>query len=157
MIQAAGLSGIPFAGHEASAEANDSCIASSARSKEPEIRIRLATIRPDSCRKTDSTVERMSSIRSRDVTGDRAGFRARGQAAHRADFDATFSALARRRDFGPPFDGFVQVLAFHDVVTREMLLGFGERSVGHQSFSVLHPDRSGGAGGSQRFGADQYA
>src|SRR6516164_5141683 len=47
---------MPFSGHWANASANASCMASSARSNEPETLIRLAMIRPDSRRKTDSTV-----------------------------------------------------------------------------------------------------
>src|SRR5271156_3172396 len=65
VIQAAGLGGIPSVRQLTTAAAKASCIASSARSKECETRIRPAIIRPDSERKTDSTVARWSSIHGR--------------------------------------------------------------------------------------------
>src|SRR5260370_32569333 len=44
------------------AEANASCMASSARSKEPASRMRIAIIRPDSWRNTVSTIASISFI-----------------------------------------------------------------------------------------------
>src|SRR5581483_3842757 len=64
VIQAPGLSGTPFSGQLDTAEVNASCMASSARSKEPESRINVAMIRPDSCRKTDSTKAVASAIKA---------------------------------------------------------------------------------------------
>jgi len=54
---APGLSGTPFAGQLATAVANASCIASSARSNDPLIRMSVARMRPDSWRKTESMVD----------------------------------------------------------------------------------------------------
>src|SRR2546425_10102858 len=56
MIHAAGESGIPLARHWSTAAAKASCAASSAISKSPNERIRVATIRPQSARYTASTV-----------------------------------------------------------------------------------------------------
>src|SRR5438093_12437454 len=54
VIHAAGFWGIPFSGQEVSAAEKASCMASSARSNDPEKRIKVARMRPDSCRKTRS-------------------------------------------------------------------------------------------------------
>src|ERR1041385_6401821 len=56
MIPAAGVGGKPFSGQEESAEMKASCSASSAQSKEPERRMSVAMILPDSSRKTCSMV-----------------------------------------------------------------------------------------------------
>src|SRR5260370_13775019 len=62
VIHAPGLSGTPLAGQFAMAEANASCMASSARSKDPASRMRVAIIRPDSWRNTVSTIASISFI-----------------------------------------------------------------------------------------------
>ena len=51
MIQPPGLGGRPSIGHLRKATTNASCTASSATSKSPKTRIRVATDRPDSSRK----------------------------------------------------------------------------------------------------------
>ena len=48
VIQAPGFAGTPSAGQRSSATTNASCTASSAASKSPRTRIRVATARPDS-------------------------------------------------------------------------------------------------------------
>src|SRR5258706_8070104 len=123
MTHAAGFSGVPLLGQEASAEANASCIASSARSKEPETRIKLAMIRPDSCRKTDSAADRMSAIQRASMTGDRLRFRARGKARQRANLDTAFASLARGRNLRRPLYSLVEILAIEDVIPGQLLLG----------------------------------
>jgi hypothetical protein len=54
-IQPPGLGGVPFSGQEATATANASWTASSARSMSPKRRTRVATARPNSSRKIAST------------------------------------------------------------------------------------------------------
>src|SRR6266404_907050 len=152
MIQAPGFSGTPLSGQEASAEANASCIASSARSKEPETRIKLAMIRPDSCRKTDSAADRISTIQRSSLIGRHLGFRARRQAGQGANFDAAFASLAGGRNLLRPLDGFVQVLAIEDVIASQLFLGLGEGSVCDQRFTVLHSNGGRVSGGAQRLG-----
>src|SRR5215469_14757785 len=155
-IQAAGLSGTPLTGQEASAEANDSCMASSARSKEPEMRIRLEMIRPDSCRKTDSATERISCmLRAGDGRG--LGCRARAQPRHRPNFDTPSASLASGRDLGRPLDRFIEILAIDDVISSELLFGFGERPVHDQGLAVLHANRGRGHDRRERFDAPQDA
>src|SRR5260370_25808824 len=126
MIQAAGFSGMPRSDQEASEEARASCRASSARSNDPEMRIRLARIWPDSRRKTASTTARTSGIR-------RAGhlaFGTTGQARHHTDLDAAGATLAVRRDLGRPLDRFVQIRQFENVVASQRSLGLGDRPFG---------------------------
>src|SRR5947207_3254405 len=55
ITQARGNSGMPAVRHWSTAAANASCAASSATSKSPTIRIRVATIRPQSDRYSAST------------------------------------------------------------------------------------------------------
>src|SRR5579864_7234465 len=63
-----GLSGTPLVGHTLSAAAKASCIASSARSKSPSKRIRVARIRRESTRYRESSNSR---IWSRICSGER--------------------------------------------------------------------------------------
>lgn len=63
-IHPAQFCGRPLAGQEARAAANASCMASSAASKERQVRIRAAIIRPECSRKTDSTASVTSIIRT---------------------------------------------------------------------------------------------
>src|ERR1041385_4207738 len=65
MIPAAGVGGKPFSGQEESAEMKASCNASSAQSKEPERRMSVAMILPDSSRKTCSMVSPGSGTEKR--------------------------------------------------------------------------------------------
>jgi hypothetical protein len=58
VIHAPGLSGIPSAGQRSRATAKASWTASSAKSKSPRTRMRVATALPDSCRKARSTTLR---------------------------------------------------------------------------------------------------
>src|SRR5215208_5871544 len=62
VIQPPGLAGTPSRGQRATALANASCTASSARSKSPTARIRAATARPDSRRNTWSTAAAGSTV-----------------------------------------------------------------------------------------------
>src|SRR5438067_1041842 len=155
MIHAPPFSGIPFCGQEASAAVNASCIASSARSNEPQIRIRPARIRPDSIRKTASAVSRTLTIPRKSVIESRFGVRTCGYARHGADLDAAFPALARCRNARSPLDRLIQVLAVQDVVAGELLLRLGEGSVGDQRPSIVHAHGGSARGGRERLGAEQ--
>src|SRR5579871_5165907 len=146
IIQAAAFSGTPFSCHAASADAKASCSASSARSNEPEIRIRQARIRPDASRNTASATERKSSIR-----------RCGGQSGQRPNLDAALTAFAGRGDLGGPLDGLVQILAVENVIPRKLLFGLGERAVADQRFSSGDAHRSGSGGGGQRLGRNEDA
>src|SRR5882724_2257961 len=63
-----GLPGTPLRGHRLSAAAKASCIASSARSKSPSKRIRVARIRPESTRERESSNSRICSVERSDMT-----------------------------------------------------------------------------------------
>ena len=63
-----GLPGTPLLGHTLSAAAKASCIASSARSKSPSKRIRVARIRPESTRYSESSNSRICSVEGSDIT-----------------------------------------------------------------------------------------
>src|ERR1700689_2757545 len=115
VIQAAGLVGIPSVRQLTTAAAKASCIASSARSKECDIRIRPAIIRPDSERKTDSTVARCSSIHGR--TGRKL--------ADGTDLDAASPTGTGSGYLGSPGESFVEILAVENVVAGELLFGLG--------------------------------
>src|SRR5262245_38682233 len=152
MIQAPGFSGTPFSGQEASAEANASCIASSARSKEPEIRIRAARMRPDSLRNTASAAERASAIsRGRRARGGLPLGRGR-HTEHRANLDRSFHALTACRNPRGPIDGFVEILAVGYVETGKLLLGFGEGAIREESFAILDAHRGRGRTGREWLG-----
>src|SRR6185437_2559778 len=114
-----GLLGMPLVPQCPRAAAKASCIASSAKSKERETRIRLAIIRPDSRRKMASTVARSSSICGRPA-----------HLANGTDFNTARFALTRRRDSCGPFQRFIQIFALENVVSRQLLLRFRERAVG---------------------------
>ena len=66
--QGRGLPGTPLLGHTLSAVAKASCIASSARSKSPSKRIRVARIRRESTRYRESSNSRICSVERSDMT-----------------------------------------------------------------------------------------
>src|SRR5208337_4096043 len=151
---AAGLPGMPWPGQRASAAVKASCIASSARSKEPETRMRPAMMRPDSRRNTDSTVLFRSSIYIR----RRAVLPSFALSRHRPDgpyFNTTGAAGASGGDLRGPFERFVQVLAIENVVSGKLLLGLRERPVGYERLAILHANGRGAAGRLQRFSASE--
>src|SRR5262249_45132471 len=130
MIHAAGLRGIPAPSHRTTAAATASCSASSARSKDPDIRMSAATIRPPSSRKTDSTAAR-ASVMGRSGPRERPRSevdRRLGELGDRPDLDAAALALAGRRDPLGPLHGLVEDLAFQDVVDGELLLRISQRA-----------------------------
>src|SRR5258708_1194837 len=124
VTQAAGLSGTPFSGHATSAEARASCMASSARSKEPASRMRVAMIRPDSRRKIDSTMAPGSAIADAGMVYGRFGkLRPHRHFANRTNLHASVLPTASRGNPGGPVNGLVQVFAVQDVVTGQLLFG----------------------------------
>src|SRR5258708_10368695 len=144
VIQAAGLSGMPRAGQVASADANASCIASSARSNDPAMRISVAMMRPDSSRKTDSTAVRASTSNALHLVD-------------RPDLDAPLAALTRGRDFSRPLDRVVEIAALDDVIAGELFLRLRARTVGDDGLTASSANRRGGVGRLQRIGASQHA
>src|SRR5207237_9814658 len=103
-------------------------IASSARSKQPQTRMRPAMMIPDSCRKTDSIVARRSAIYTADVFSTRGGV---NLCADRTHFHAAFSASAGGRNLRRPFQRFVQIGAVENVIAGELFLGLSKRPIGH--------------------------
>src|ERR1700722_11571941 len=107
VIQAAGFAGTPSACQFMTAAAKASCIASSARSKERETRMSPAIMRPDSWRKTDSTVARWSCIHERTLR----------EFADGPDLNTSRHAGACSGYFSRPGQSFIEVLAIEDVVS----------------------------------------
>src|SRR5262249_18362357 len=60
-----------------------------------------------------------------------------GQLDHRPDFNRT---PPRSRDPRGNVHRFVEILRLNQVVPAELLPRFRERTVGHQTFPVSHPD-----------------
>src|SRR5689334_9271395 len=141
---------MPLTGHVARAEANASCMASSARSKEPEIRISVAIIRPDSRRKIASAVPLISSI-GRCGNSFLHGIFPLGNARQRTNLDAAIPTTAAGRNSGSVSDGFVQIFAIQDVIACQLLAGFGKGAVRNERLSILDTDGCGSAGTGQRF------
>src|SRR6478735_444729 len=119
VIQPPGLGGRPVVGHCSAAMANASATASSARSTSPRMRIMVAVQRPASRRKT---APRSSGI------------------LQWTDLDR---ALAGGRRLTRPLQGDVEVGGLDDPEATHLLLGFGERSVGHRDPAV-HTAHDGG-------------
>src|SRR6266436_19856 len=150
VIQAPGFSGVPLLGQVAKADANASCMASSARSKEPESRIKVAMIRPDSSRNTDSTEVLASAICRTNRTTILRLLSPDWKRSNGSNLDATFSAAANQRDFRGPPDRFIQILAVQNVIAGKLFLGFRERAVQRDRLTTLHPNGGGRAGRLQR-------
>src|SRR5438094_98637 len=104
-------------------------MASSARSNDPEIRISVARMRPDSWRNTVSAAVFASKlIRFRKIV-------------HGTNLDASFTTTADGRNSFAPFDCFVEVLAFQNIVAGQLFLRFREWSVRRQHLSIAQPHR----------------
>jgi len=100
-IIATGCNRILTSGQEASAEANASCNASSAKSKEPERRIRVAMIRPYSSRKTCSSVSPGCGMPVRVAHSEAACKREMSFKTVRSTHPCSANALATFRDKEP--------------------------------------------------------
>src|SRR5215217_9628999 len=158
VIQAPGRSGTPATGQRSTATRKASWTASSARSKSPRTRMRVATACPDSSRNTRSTSARVSSatltLSSLGVwacgpdLGPPGGPSGRHVHLHdRPDLDRPAADVG---DPGRDLDGLVQVLGLDNVEAAELLLGLGERPVGAEGLALAHPDGGGGGGRLER-------
>ena len=115
----------------ARATTNASWTASSAMSMSPKKRTRVATARPDSCRKTCSIVGR---------SGGAPGL---GLVLEGPHLDR---ALAGRGGLRRPLQRGVEVGGLDDPEATELLLGLGERAVGGDDLAVLDLDHRRGVG-----------
>src|SRR6266508_1289882 len=146
VIQPPGLAGTPVRGQRSRATRKASWTASSARSKSPSTRMRVATARPDSYRKTCSTTP-PASLGPAAATPSPVRVGPRWELHDRADLDR---AVAGAGDPRRHFDGLVQVLAVDHVVAAELLLGLREGPVGGERPAVPDPHGGGGGGRVQR-------
>src|ERR1700677_3542309 len=140
VIQARGFSGMPSVCQLTTAAAKASCMASSARSKEWEIRMRPATMRPDSLRKTASTVARWSCIHGWTL----------GKFADGPNLDASGPTRAGGRNFSGPGQCFVQILTLKNVVPGQLLFGFRKWPIDDQRLAILHANGRGRGAGLKR-------
>src|ERR1700722_19642935 len=151
------------AGQRSSATAKASCSASSARSKSPTRRIRVASARPASSRNIFSISVGVMECRlgntvipgwsegpdpeSRDsgfASSMRPGMTASPSIINpdRPDLDRT---EARARNLCGDGQGCVEILGLDQIVAAELLAGFRERAIGGQRLAVT--DAHGGRGG----------
>src|ERR1700722_7227901 len=138
---------IPSVCQLTTAAAKASCIASSARSKECEMRMRPAIMRPDSLRKTASTVARWSCIHGWTL----------GKFADRPNLNASGPARAGSRNFSGPGQSFVQILTLQNVVSGQLLFGFCKWPVGDQRLAILHANGGSRGAGLERIGSTEDA
>src|SRR5438876_4165144 len=125
--QARGLEGGP-SGQRASAMANASCRASSARSKSPTRRISVASTRPASLRKMVSTsLGVMAYATPRSVVDP-----------DRPDFDR---AVPGARNPCRDRQCRIEILGLDQVIAAKLLVGLRERPVGGEGLAVAHPHR----------------
>src|SRR5579859_623676 len=135
MIHPAGLGGSPADGHRLAASANASWTASSAVSMSPKTRVRTATARPYSSRKTRSMSVRAGKGTSVPVC-------VRGLILERPYLDrgrACASGLAA------PFKRRVQVGSLDHPEAAHVFLALGERPVGDEDVAALDSDHGRGA------------
>ena len=109
-------------------------MASSARSNDPEIRMRLAMILPDSRWNSNSMAARISSMW------------ALAHAGQGTNLDTSFAAPAFCGNLGSPLDGLIQIFAFEKVspFTIETFTA-GHRSACGSPLAVLEPSHAGAA------------
>src|SRR5437660_5848917 len=115
---------------------------SSARSKDPEMRIKVARMRPDSWRKTDSIVLRNSSIANGSALRQLQFLFHGRNGLYRAHLNAALKSAAGRGNLCCPGNGFVLVFHVQDVVARKLLLGFRKRPVCGHIAAILLADCS---------------
>src|SRR5215470_18098264 len=137
---AAGLAGLPVAGHCSTATAYASCSASSATSKSPSRRMRVARMRPWSARKVSSM--RMVALGAQATpASERAHLDLlRRPGPHRPHLDGVTGPQQRM----PPDDGerLVEVLHVHDAEAAELLLRLREGAV-RSLHAALHQPHGG--------------
>src|SRR3984957_14672939 len=147
VIQAPGFSGMPSVCQLTTAAAKASCMASSARSNEGEMRMRPAIMRPDSLRKTASTVARWSCIHRRTL----------GKFADGPNLDVSGPTRAGCGYFSGQGQGFVQILTLENVVSGPLLFGFRKWPVSDQRLAILHANGGGRSAGLKRIGCTKDA
>src|SRR5215472_12491879 len=139
VIHAPGLGGNPVCGQRSTAVVKASCTASSARSISPKRRIRVATQRPYSARKT-------RSMSAGEVTGPLAGV-----ILERADLDR---GTARPGGLRGPGERRVEVGGLDHPEAAEVFFGLRERAVDREDLTALYADHGGRGRGVQPSGED---
>src|SRR5580700_2488586 len=147
MIHPAGLGGSPASGHRRAASANASWTASSAVSMSPKTRVRTATARPYSSRKTPS----MSASTG---PGTLTPCLLRGLILERPYLDRN---RARAGSLAAPFQRGIQVGGLDHPEAAHVFLALDERSVGDEDVAAVHPDDGRRAGRVQTAGEDPRA
>ena len=130
VIQAPGFAGRPSRGQRSMATRNASWTASSARSKSPVSRMRVATARPDSSRNRRSTTARASAAALADGLGRLALHRRTRRSG------GPRSRRSSPRDAGRSVDRLVEVGRLDQVEPTERLLRLGVRAVRRQRLAV---------------------
>src|SRR5215472_7550267 len=141
--QPRGLSGTPPAGHWAKAAAQASCTASSATSRSPTWRVTAATAAHQWARNTSASAPLSGWLLSGSHHLDH------GPHLHLADL--------RHGEGRRPLQRLVQVRAFDQGVTAEVLLDLGRRAIGEQNLSVPDAHRGRRGRGLQRRAIEQHA
>src|SRR5580704_6968648 len=147
MIHPAGLGGRPASGHRRAASANASWTASSAVSMSPKTRVRTATARPYSSRKTPS----MSASAG---PGTLSPFLLWGLILERPHLDRD---RAREGGLAAPSQRGIQVGGLDHPEAAHVLLALDERSVGDEDVAAVRPDHGRRAGRVQPAGEDPRA
>src|SRR5580700_6151425 len=147
MIHPAGLGGSPASGHRRAASANASWTASSAVSMSPKTRVRTATARPYSSRKTPS----MSASAG---PGTLSPCLFRGLILERPDLDRD---RARAGGLSAPVQRGIQVGGLDHPEAAHVLFALDERSVGDEDVAAVLPDHGRRAGRVQPAGEDPRA
>src|SRR5262249_34392911 len=146
--QAAGFAGLPVAGHCSTATAYASCSASSATSKSPSRRMRVARMRPWSARNVSSM--RMVALGAQATPPSKHAHLdlLRRPGPHRPHLDGVPGPQQRMAaDDG---EGLVEVLHVHDAVAAELLLRLHEGAVRSYHAALHQPYGSRGAAGLER-------
>src|SRR5580704_11563638 len=147
MIHPAGLGGNPASGHRRAASANASWTASSAVSMSPKTRVRTATARPYSSRKTPS----MSASAG---PGTLSLCLLPGLILERPHLDRD---RAREGGLAAPSQRGIQVGGLDHPEAAHVLLALDERSVGDEDVAAVRPDHGRRAGRVQPAGEDPRA
>src|SRR5215470_2768663 len=138
--QAAGFAGLPVAGHCSTATAYASCSASSATSKSPSRRMRVARMRPWSARNVSSM--RMIALGAQATPPSKHAHLdlLRRPGPHRPHLDG----VTGPQQWMPADDGqsLVEVLHVHDAVAAELLLRLREGAV-RSHHAALHQPHGG--------------
>src|SRR6185437_13827700 len=145
-----GFAGTPSIGHRSIAATNASCTASSAPSKSPSSRTSVARTRRESDRSVLSTASRARAEASVIAAQPLSAVEYHdGPYFYRAELGAWNS--------GGNLQRVVQILGFDQIVSAELLLGFGERTVGGDGLPVANTYRGGRRRRLERVAPDEVA